>query len=351
MNIPQILTLKTGVPDFRFSQEYITEFYVNYLTLAGSQRQRSIPTIMNYSGVCYRHSVVDADFFTSHKTTQERNNRYMEEAVPLGEQVIRAGLAQADIAADCISHLIVVSCTGFNVPGLGLLLAQRLGMSPSLKRTQIFGMGCYASFPGIQRADDGVRNRPNQLALVLSLELCTLHLPFDDAVESVVSTSLFGDGAAMMVIGNRPEMSGPQLIDSETYCDYKTLDHMTFTVTDHGFRMYLSSYVPDVLAAQIGDFVERLLTRHQLQITDVKFWAIHPGSKRIIEYIQEQLMLTAEQVQFSLNVLRGYGNMSSATIMFVLDKIIQSNEPQPGDYGVMMAFGPGLTMESLLLRW
>ena len=351
MNSPQILSLKTGVPDFRFSQKDITEFYVNYLTLSGSKRQRSIPTIMNYAGVCYRHSVVDADFFTSRKTTQERNNRYMEEALPLGEQVIREGLAQADIAAECINQLIVVSCTGFNVPGLDLLLAQRLGMSTSLKRTQIFGMGCYASFPGIQRADDGVRNRSNQLALVLSLELCTLHLPFDDAVESVVSTSLFGDGAAMMVIGNRPEISGPRLIDSETYCDYKTMDHMTFTVTDHGFRMYLSTYVPDVLAAEIGDFVERLLTRHQLQIADIKFWAIHPGSKRIIEYIQEQLMLTAEQVQFSLNVLHDYGNMSSATIMFVLDKIMQSNEPQPGDYGVMMAFGPGLTMESILLRW
>lgn len=351
MSTSQILSLQTGVPNFCFSQEEITEFYVNYLTESGSRRKRSIPAIMNYSGVRTRHSVANADFFGTRKTTKERNDRYMDESVPLGEQVIREGLAQTDIVANDIDHFVVVSCTGFNVPGLDLLLAQRLRMCPSLNRTQIFGMGCYAAFPGIKRAIDSVNNKPNQLALVLCLELCTLHLPFDDAAESVVSTSLFGDGAAMMVIGNHPQLSGPNLIDSETYCDYQTLDHMTFTVTDYGFRMYLSTYVPDVLAAKVRDFVAPLLARHQLQRDDVKFWAIHPGSKRIIEYIQEQLMLSDEQVRCSFDILRDYGNMSSATILFVLNNIIQSGEPCPGDYGVMMAFGPGLTMEAILLRW
>lgn len=351
MSTSQILALQTAVPNFCFSQEEITEFYVKYLTQSGSRRKRSIPTIMNYSGVRTRHSVVTADFFGTLKTTQERNDRYMEESVPLGERVIREGLAQTDIVASDIAHFVVVSCTGFNVPGLDLLLAQRLGMSPALNRTQIFGMGCYAAFPGIKRAIDSVSHNPNQLALVLCLELCTLHLPFDDAAESVVSTSLFADGAAMMVVGNHPQLSGPHLVDSETYCDYQTLGHMTFTVTDFGFRMYLSTYVPDVLAAQVRDFVAPLLARHRLNIDDVKFWAIHPGSKRIIEYIQEQLKLSDKQVRFSLDILRDCGNMSSATILFVLDNIIQSGEPCTGDYGVMMAFGPGLTMEAILVRW
>ena len=351
MSIPQILSLQTAVPDFCYSQDEITAFYVDYLATEGSRRRRSIPTIMNYSGVRSRHSVVDADFFGTRKTTKQRNDRYMEEAVPLGERVIREGLAKINMPADCIDHLVVVSCTGFNVPGLDLLLAQRLKMSHSLNRTQIFGMGCYGAFPGIKRAVDSVRHTPHQFTLVLCLELCTLHLPFDDAVESVVSTSLFADGAAMMVVGEHPQITGPRLIDRETYCDYQTLDHMTFTVTDHGFRMYLSTYVPDVLAAKVRDFVEPMLARHQLEIEDVKFWAIHPGSKRIVEYIQAQLMLSDEQVQASLEILRDYGNMSSATVMFVLNHIMESNVARRGDYGVMMAFGPGLTMESILVRW
>ncbi len=351
MSTSQIVSLQTGVPDFCYSQEQITEFYVNRLALSGNRRHRSIRTVMGYSGVDHRHSVVDADFFTEERTTQERNDRYMEEAVPLGERVIRKGLAKSGVSATDIDHFIVVSCTGFNVPGLDLLLAHRLGMSPHLNRTQIFGMGCYAAFPGIRRAIDSINNKPNQLALVLCLELCTLHLPFDDAVESVVSTSLFADGVAMTLIGNQDQTAGPQLIDSDTYCDYQTLDHMTFMVTDHGFRMYLSTYVSDVLAAQVRNFIAPLLKRNQLNVSDVKFWAIHPGSKRIVEYLQEQLQLSDEQVRPSLDVLRDYGNMSSATVMFVLDHINQFGEPRSGDYGVMMAFGPGLTMESMLVRW
>ena len=225
-------------------------------------------------------------------------------------------------------------------------------MRSDLSRTCVFGMGCYGAFPGIRRAIDSVKAQPEGLALVLTLELCTLHLQFDDAVETVVSTSLFADGAAMILIGGKPTKTGaPRLIDAETYCDYQTLDHMSFTVTDQGFRMYLSSYVPDVLAANICVFLERLLSRNNLQCEDVKFWAIHPGSKKIVEYLQKQLTLTEEQVQYSLDILRDYGNMSSATVLFVLDQIIRAGSPQNGDYGVMMAFGPGLTMEALLVQW
>jgi predicted naringenin-chalcone synthase len=213
-------------------------------------------------------------------------------------------------------------------------------------------MGCYGSFPGIKRALESVATDSSRLALMLSLELSSAHLQFDDATETVVSTSLFGDGAGMVLIGGaQSAQAGPTLLDAETFCDYQTLGHMTFNVTDHGFRMYLSSYVADVLAANINAFVDRLLLRNNLRCEDVKFWAIHPGSKRIVEYIQEQLKLTDEQVSYSLDTLRDYGNMSSATVLFVLERMMLEGSPQRGDYAVMMAFGPGLTMESILLKW
>ncbi len=352
MDHATVMALQTSVPERCYSQNEIAEFYLHRLGSEGKRRARAIRAVLNYSGVSFRHSVVDAAYFEEQKSTQQRNDRYMDEAIPLGEGVIRCGLECAGIDAAEITSFTVVSCTGFNIPGLDLILAGRLGMRSNLSRTCVFGMGCYGAFPGIQRAVDNIAAQPTGLALVLALELCTLHLQFDAAVETVVSTSLFADGAAMLLIGSeQTRTSAPKLVDAETYCDYQTLDHMSFTVTDHGFRMYLSSYVPDVLAANVCGFVERLLSRHDLRCKDVKFWAIHPGSKRIVEYIQKQLNLTDNQVAFSLETLRDYGNMSSATVLFVLERIIQTGAPCAGDYGIMMAFGPGLTMEALLVQW
>jgi len=352
MDHPSVLALQTGVPQRCYSQDEIADFYLHFLPEQGKRRERAIRSILNYSGVSFRYSVVEPTYFAEPKSTRQRNDRYMEEALPLGESVIRSGLEAAGIDAADITSFTVVSCTGFNIPGLDLLLAGCLGMRPDLNRTCVLGMGCYGAFPGIRRAVDSVKVQSTGLALVLTLELCTLHMQFDDAVETVVSTSLFADGAAMILIGNDPaKVNTPKLIAAETYCDYQTLDHMSFTVTDQGFRMYLSSYVPDVLAANVRALLDRLLSRNDLQCQNVKFWAIHPGSKKIVEYIQKQLELTDEQVRFSLDTLHDYGNMSSATVLFVLERIQQTGLPQFGDYGVMMAFGPGLTLEAILLRW
>ncbi len=143
----------------------------------------------------------------------------------------------------------------------------------------------------------------------------------------------------------------PTLLDAATFCDYKTFDHMAFHLTDHGFRMRLSAYVPDVLAANVGDSVARLLSPHRLAVPAVRFWGVHPGSGKILDYIQERLGLAPAQLDYSREVLREYGNMSSATIFFVLDEIIRCGNPRPGDYGVLMAFGPGLTLEMALVQW
>lgn len=350
MNPATILGLHTDVPSRCHAQEDIAEMLLGALHMPDSRRARAIKTVMGKAGVSFRHVSVDPDFFDSPKSTQQRNDQYMVEALPLATRTIDRGLIQAGYTAQDIDGLFVVSCTGFNTPGLDLLLARDLGMTPSLRRTCILGMGCYGAFPGMKRAWESVASGANRLALVLSIELCTVHLQLEDSVESVISASLFADGAGMMLIG-AGEGDGPSLIDAETYCDYKTLDHMTFNVTDNGFRMYLSSYVPDVLAANIEGFVAKLLDRHDLTIGDVAHWAIHPGSQRIVEYIQERLGLADEQVQPSLDILRENGNMSSATVMFVLQRIMRDCAPKRGDYGVMMAFGPGLTMESILIRW
>ncbi|MGH2542788.1 MAG: type III polyketide synthase, partial [Ardenticatenaceae bacterium] len=198
--------------------------------------------------------------------------------------------------------------------------------------------------------------RRGSRALVLSVELGSLHLQHDASRETIISSALFADGAAALVLSSHPDDavgdgSRPRIVDNETRCDYQTFEDMTFQVTDEGFRMYMSSYVPDILASNITELLEPLLARNDLTPNGIRHWGIHPGGARILDFLQESLDLGDAMMAPSFDVLRHYGNMSSATILFVLDNIHQTRTPQPGDHGLIMAFGPGLTMEAALLRW
>jgi predicted naringenin-chalcone synthase len=185
----------------------------------------------------------------------------------------------------------------------------------------------------------------------MSLELCSLHFQHATDAESVVSTALFSDGAGFALVGAEPTEGLPSLLGFKVHSDYQTLDKMAFNLGDHGFTMVLSSYVPDVLAAHAQGFVDGFLAEHGLTRADVRHWGIHPGSTKIVDYLQRELELRDDDVQVSHNVLAEFGNMSSATILFVLERIITTRCPSPGDYGMLMAFGPGLTVEAALLRW
>jgi predicted naringenin-chalcone synthase len=356
MDPPAIQALATGVPPIRYGQMEIFDFL--------ARRQAGISpharTIFRNAGVAFRHVCVDKSYYDVDRTTGERNERYLAEALPLGEATVRRCLDAAGCAPGEIDDFFVVSCTGYEIPGLDLRLAGRVGMRSDLRRTCVLGMGCYGAFPALLRAREAAAQRPGRVALVLSVELCSLHLQVDGDKEDLVASALFADGAAAAVIANGtdagaqrlpPRPPRPRLIDSATHCDYRTFDHMAFHLTDHGFRMRLSSYVPDVLAANIGTFVDRLLGQNGLRREDVRFWGIHPGGSRILDYLQEQLGLSDPQMEHSRTVLRDYGNMSSPTILFVLDEIQRRGRPAPGDHGVLMGFGPGLTLEGAVLRW
>lgn len=346
---PTILSLATGVPARRYSQEELFG-QLTQLNLTTDPRARSI---FEKAGVDHRHAVVDINYFRQERTMQERNQCYMPEALALGEKTIRRCLDGSGYTVEDVDDLVVVSCTGIDTPGLDLHLAGRLGLRHDLRRNTILGMGCYAAFPGLVRARDAVNTQPDRLALVLAVELCSLHLQIDDSLENMVSSALFADGAAAVLIGtpNGPAPHGPHLLDSQTYCEYNTLEHMAFHLTDHGFQMRLSAYVPELLAADIEKFVDQLLLRNGVTRDDIRFWGVHPGGRKIMDHIQARLELSDEDLQYSRAVLRDYGNMSSPTVLFVLDQIQRQGRPQPGEYGVIMAFGPGLTMESMLVQW
>ena len=305
-------------------------------------------------GVQTRHAVVDPRVEdVSGWSTARRMERYAAEAVPLGREAVAKALAGAGVQAQDVGHFVVASCTGYVTPGPDLLLARELGMPADVRRLVVGHMGCYAALPALAAASDYVRlyQRP---AVVLCLELPSLHLqplsptaahavPSAEDIEQVITHALFADAAAAVVL--TPDR-GPALLDVQARTDGDSLDHMSWQVTDLGFRMGLSPKVPDVLAAHVGDAVDELLARSGLQRSDVAGWAVHPGGPRILRAVEQSLDLPASALAASYDVLRDVGNCSSPTVLLVLERVLAST---PGGPIVTLAFGPGLTLYAGLI--
>jgi alkylresorcinol/alkylpyrone synthase len=297
------------------------------------------------SGVVTRHAAANPLIEDlSGWSTQRRMRRYLTEAMPLGKAAVADALAAAGVPAAEVGLFAVCSCTGYVTPGLDILLARDLGMAPDTQRLFIGHMGCYAALPGLGVAADfaGSRDRP---AVLLCLELTSLHIqpPTADA-EQIVAHALFSDGAAAAVL--LPEPRGYELVDVVSVTDVATADHMTWEVTDLGFRMGLSARVPEVLAGHVRSLVDGLLARHGLELSDVDGWAVHPGGPRILDVVRDRLELTEAQISVSRGVLAEHGNCSSPTVLMILDAL----RPAAGHRLVALAFGPGLTLYAALLR-
>jgi predicted naringenin-chalcone synthase len=302
-------------------------------------------------GVARRHGVVDPRTVdVAGWSTAERMRRFLAEAVPLGKEAVAAALSSAGVPASELGLFAVVSCTGYVTPGLDILLARDLAMSPAVQRLGIGHMGCYAAIPGLGTVADFVHSRGRPAAL-LCAELPSLHVQAVGErldVEQLIAHALFADAAAAVVVA--PDMPGLAVVDVEARTDPSTSDHMTWEVTDAGFRMGLSPRVPDVLARHVRPVVETLLGRHGLGLTDVAGWAVHPGGPRILDVVADRLGLPESAMAESAAVLRDYGNCSSGTVLLVLERLLASRRFTAGETVVLLAFGPGLTLYTALLR-
>jgi predicted naringenin-chalcone synthase len=283
-------------------------------------------------------------------STERRMRRYQVEAMPLGKEAIGRALTDAGLAADEIGLFAVCSCTGYATPGLDILLARDLGMAPSVRRLFVGHMGCYAALPGLATAADFVVAH-EQPALLLCAELTSLHVQPPTGrmdIQQIVSHALFSDAAAAVVLAPGDASRGYAVKDIAAVTDATTADHMTWEVTDLGFRMGLSPRVPKVLSVHVRALVDDLLGRHGLTIGDVDGWAVHPGGPKILDVVQERLGLDDGALGPSREVLSAYGNCSSPTVLLVLDAL--RRRPAPPRRVVMLAFGPGLTLYGALLE-
>jgi len=305
---------------------------------------RAAERIFKAAGVRTRHAVanpVDEDL--SNWGTGARMQRYLTEALPLGKQAVAGALDAAGLAPGDVGLFAVATCTGYATPGLDIRLAGDLGMPLGLQRLLVGHMGCYAALPGLGAVTDFVsaRSRP---AVLLCCELTSLHVqPAQRDLDQVVAHALFSDAAAAVVVepgaGRGRRMAG---LVART--DPSTAAHMTWDVTNLGFRMGLSPRVPDVLSRHVGEVVAELLDGAGLRTEDVAGWAVHPGGPRILDVVRDELGLTEPQLSASRRVLSEHGNCSSATVLLVLEELADVDGPV-----VALAFGPGLTLYAALL--
>lgn len=400
--------IETAVPEGFYTQTFASELMQKNV---GSRdgTKRVIRSIYDRSGIEKRHSVIN-DFDTSctnplffdqngnhiqNPDTYTRNNHYTREArrlfSRLGDQLISntQGFEKQDI-----THVITVSCTGFFAPGPDYYVVRDLDLNSSVERFHIGFMGCYAAFQGLKMANAICSSEPDSVVLVLCVELCTLHLQFDEHTDAIISASVFGDGGSGALVSARkpqpvseyhkskPEKpirhhaesqteqhqnNGTKYVDGDTdhkHTNVKPLKIRTFlndlaiegeqdmawTIGNHGFEMKLSTYVPDIIHKNIRPLLENMLLSAGNKTDEIAYWAIHPGGRAILDKIQQALELNEQQLYASRSVLRDYGNMSSATILFVLKIFMEDPRFKPDNDIFAMAFGPGLTIETGLFQ-
>ncbi|MEU6078033.1 type III polyketide synthase [Micromonospora sp. NPDC047074] len=344
--VPVIAGLGTAHPPSAAQDELWEGFFSKHFT--GSTRALA-QRIFAHSGVTYRQAAVNPLLEdVSDWPTERRMRRYLVEALPLGKEAVGRALTAAGLTAGDVGLFVVCSCTGYATPGLDILLARDLGMAPDTQRMFVGHMGCYAALPGLGAAGDFVtaRGRP---ALLLCAELTSLHIQPSSArvdTQQIVSHALFSDAAvaAVVVPGGR----GYALREVASVTDTSTADHMTWDVTDTGFRMGLSPKVPQVLSTHVRGLVDGLLARHGATLPEVDGWAVHPGGPRILNVTERELALPAEGLAASRATLDEHGNCSSPTVLLILDRLRRAASPPRRV--VMLAFGPGLTLYAALLE-
>ncbi len=319
------------------------------------QERRKLDFLYRKSGIDSRHSVLDDfqkeevldfTFFPKNKElhpfpgTAARMQVFEEKGPELAEQAVRSALQQAKVEASSLTHLILISCTGMVAPGLELDLMRRLGIPSSVERYCIHFMGCYAAFTGLRLADQLVKANPKARVLVVSVELCTLHFQKEYTEDNLLANSLFGDGAAAAVVMQSEK--GLQIKNYFSEVLWEGEKDMAWKIGDFGFEMRLSQYIPSLLNQGIRRL--RDLFEAKFNFSKVKHVAIHPGGKQILIQVQEAFGLSPEVNRHALEVLRTCGNMSSASILFVLERMLQDSSIQ-GDI-LALGFGPGLTLET-----
>jgi polyketide synthase Type III len=344
VNHPRILGIGTANPPVRLTQEQ--SFHA-----AGYQSERIRKIFLN-SDIDYRHFYLEGSP-NRQESSYQLNQRYLRGAMKTGCHAILDCVNSAGTTVGDVDFLAVCTCTGYVCPDVGSRLIAHMDFRNNLQRASIVGLGCAGALPALQRAVDFVRANPGRRALILAVEICSACYYVDNTLETVVGNAICADGAAafLLAAGQQANRSYPQIIDFETFIDTERIEEIGLQHRDGKLRIVLGASIQQLAGPMIETALQQLLQRHGLSRSHIGFWIVHPGGRKVIDNVQRHFGMTDAQLRFSRTVLRNHGNMSSPTVMFVLQEVVRSGDPQPGEWGVMIALGPGMAAEVALLRW
>lgn len=359
---PSLLSVGTAVPPHELSQPVLRDWFAEQ---DGIDRlsARLIRAAFDSSAIDRRHTVIDglaeereglfadADGRLRSPATRERNDMYRREAPVLSAAAAADALERAGMSASDVTHVVTVSCTGLFAPGPDFKLVQELGIRSTVERFHIGFVGCAAAFPGLRTAHHICRSQPDAVVLVVCVELCSLHIRSSTDPEQIVASAVFADGAAAAVVSARATEAPRLEIDafSTTITSEGEAD-MDWSIGDHGFEMRLSAEVPKIVGREVRGAFANAFGGEVDPVGAADAWAVHPGGRSVLDRVQHGLDLSDRMLQPSRDVLREYGNMSSATVMFILQRILADDALADGARVIGMAFGPGLTVETASFR-
>jgi alkylresorcinol/alkylpyrone synthase len=300
-----------------------------------------------------RHLAMAPEKYYELNTWGQANDVWIEVAQELGEQALCRALHHAGLGAREIGALFFTSVTGISSPSIDALLINRMGLSPNIRRLPIFGLGCVAGAAGIARAADYVRAYPKQAAALVSVELCSLTIQREDlSVANLISSGLFADGsAAVIVTGDDLNANGPEIVATKSIFYPDTEEMMGWKVSEKGFRITLSPEVPVLIRENLGHDVDAFLAEQGHKRSDIGSWVLHTGGPKVLEATAAALELNDGQLDASWDCLKKVGNLSSASVLVVLEDVMRNRRPEPGTLGILAAMGPGFCSELVLLRW
>lgn len=302
-----------------------------------------------------RHLAVPLEEYAALDSFGKRNDAWLKAAETLGERAVREALSRAQLSAGALGHLFFVTVTGIATPSIEARLFNRMPISTSAKRSPLFGLGCVAGAAGLARATDYLRAFPDEAALLLSVELCSLTLQREDlSIANIIASGLFADGAAAVVLEGASRAGrglAPQVVASRSVFYRGTERMMGWDMVDGGFKVVLSAKVPELVRENICNDVDSFLAAQKLSRKDIRHWVAHTGGPKVLDALSGALKLPTDALERSWRSLREVGNLSSASVLFVLGDLMDSGAPEEGDWGVLLAMGPGFCSELLLLKW
>jgi alkylresorcinol/alkylpyrone synthase len=347
----KISSAASALPKYYYPQQVLVDAFRRYW---GTRLERFevLERLHAATQVDGRYLAFPLECYPFH-TWGDANNRWIEATLELGEQAVCCAMQRAGVHPRDIGAFFFVSITGIASPSIEARLINRMGLNPRMKRIPIFGLGCVAGAAGIARAADYVKAFPNEACLLLSVELCSLTVQQDDlSAANLISTGLFGDGAAAVVIKGRGYSdSGPEIVATRSIFYPETEYVMGWDISERGFKIVLSRDVPEVVMQNLGRDVHDFLCDNSLTLSDIGSWVIHTGGPKVLEATQTALQLTNGALNASWDCLRRTGNLSSASVLFVLEETMQNRRPAPGTWGILAAMGPGFCSELVLLKW